>query len=54
MKEQVKTYLNRYVVFSDSEIDEICNLTVAIAQLNTWTRLVRTFKINAGHYEVKK
>ncbi|WP_282124196.1 carboxymuconolactone decarboxylase family protein [Algibacter mikhailovii] len=34
--------------------DEICNLTFAIAQLNTWTRLVRTFKFTAGHYEVKK
>ncbi|CAL2078091.1 carboxymuconolactone decarboxylase family protein [Tenacibaculum sp. 190524A02b] len=34
--------------------EEICNLTLAITQLNTWTRLVRTFKFKAGNYEVKK
>lgn len=34
--------------------EEICNLTLAISQLNTWTRLVRTFKFTAGNYEVKK
>ena len=34
--------------------EEICNLTLAISQLNTWTRLVRTFKHKAGNYEVKK
>ncbi|MFD2892792.1 carboxymuconolactone decarboxylase family protein [Flavobacterium chuncheonense] len=33
--------------------DEICNLTLAISQLNTWTKLVRTFKFTAGNYEVK-
>jgi AhpD family alkylhydroperoxidase len=33
---------------------EICNLTLAISQLNTWTKLVRTFKFTAGNYEVKK
>ena len=38
--------------FFDTE--EICNLTFAISQLNTWTRLVRTFKFTAGNYEVKK
>ncbi|PCI04820.1 MAG: carboxymuconolactone decarboxylase [Flavobacteriaceae bacterium] len=31
---------------------EICNLTVAIAQINTWTRLVRTFKFTPGLYKV--
>jgi len=36
------------------ETEEICNLTFAISQLNTWTRLVRTFKFTAGNYEVKK
>ncbi|MDW7692098.1 carboxymuconolactone decarboxylase family protein [Flammeovirgaceae bacterium SG7u.111] len=38
--------------FFDTE--EICNLTFAVSQLNTWTRLVRTFKFTAGNYEVKK
>lgn len=33
--------------------EEICNLTFAICQLNTWTRIVRTFKFTAGKYEVK-
>lgn len=33
--------------------EEICNLTFAICQLNTWTRLVRTFKFTPGNYEVK-
>lgn len=36
------------------DTEEICNLTFAISQLNTWTRLVRTFKFTAGNYEVKK
>lgn len=34
--------------------EEICNLTLAISQINTWTRLVRTFKFPAGSYQVKK
>lgn len=34
--------------------EEVCNLTLAISQINTWTRLVRTFKFTAGNYEVKK
>ena len=38
--------------FFDTE--EICNLTLAISQLNTWTRLVRTFKFTAGNYKVEK
>ena len=38
--------------FFDTE--EICNLTLAISQLNTWTRLVRTFKFTAGNYIVEK
>ena len=38
--------------FFDTE--EICKLTLAISQLNTWTRLVRTFKFTAGNYKVEK
>lgn len=38
--------------FFDTE--EICNLTLAISQLNTWTRLVRTFNFTAGNYKVEK
>jgi AhpD family alkylhydroperoxidase len=34
--------------------DEISNLTFAIAQINTWTRLTKTFKFTPGNYEVKK
>jgi len=34
--------------------EEICTLTFAIAQLNTWTRLVKTCKFEAGHYKVGK
>jgi AhpD family alkylhydroperoxidase len=34
--------------------EEICILTLAISQLNTWTRLVRTFKLTPGNYEVTK
>lgn len=36
------------------DIEEICNLTLAITQINTWTRLVRTFKFTAGNHEVTK
>ncbi|GAA3627328.1 carboxymuconolactone decarboxylase family protein [Flavivirga jejuensis] len=34
--------------------EEICNLTLAISQINTWTRLMRTFKSTAGNYKVTK
>jgi AhpD family alkylhydroperoxidase len=34
------------------DTEEVCNLTLAITQINTWTRLVRTFKFTAGNYEV--
>lgn len=34
--------------------EEICNLTFAVSQINTWTRLVRTFKLPAGNYQVQK
>ncbi|MFT5823276.1 MAG: AhpD family alkylhydroperoxidase [Crocinitomix sp.] len=33
---------------------EICNLALAISQINTWTRLMRTFGSTAGNYEVTK
>ncbi len=38
--------------FFDTE--EICLLTLAISQLNTWTRLVATFKFTPGNYKVSK
>ena len=47
---------------SDKEIDallrffnksEISYLTLAIAQINTWTRLMKTFKFVPGRYKVK-
>ena len=31
---------------------EICYLTLAISQINTWTRLMRTFKFTPGKYKV--
>ncbi|WP_052467105.1 carboxymuconolactone decarboxylase family protein [Psychroserpens damuponensis] len=34
--------------------EEICNITFAVSQINTWTRLVRTFKLPAGNYKVQK
>lgn len=33
--------------------EEICHLTFAISQINTWTRLVKTFKFTAGNYKVQ-
>ena len=47
---------------SDEEMDallkyfsksEISYLTLAIAQINTWTRLMKTFKFAPGKYQVK-
>lgn len=32
---------------------EICYLTLAIAQINTWTSLMKTFKFTPGKFEVK-
>jgi len=34
--------------------EEICYLTLAIAQINTWTRLMKTFKFTPGNYQVKE
>ena len=31
---------------------EIVMLTLAVAQINTWTRLMKTFQIEPGHYKV--
>ncbi|SFT01258.1 alkylhydroperoxidase AhpD family core domain-containing protein [Zhouia amylolytica] len=33
--------------------NEICQLTLAIAQINTWTRLMRAFSFTPGNYQVK-
>jgi len=33
---------------------EIALLTTAIAQINTWTRLMRTFQFKPGRYQVNK
>ncbi|MEM8929371.1 MAG: carboxymuconolactone decarboxylase family protein, partial [Bacteroidota bacterium] len=33
---------------------EISYLTLAIAQINTWTRLMKTFKFAPGKYQVRK
>lgn len=33
---------------------EVSYLTLAISQINTWTRLMKTFKFAPGKYEVKK
>ena len=32
---------------------EICYLTLAISQINTWTRLMKTFKFTPGKYKVQ-
>ncbi|GGG08693.1 alkyl hydroperoxide reductase AhpD [Dokdonia pacifica] len=32
--------------------EEICFLTLAIAQINTWTRLMKTFQFTPGNYKV--
>lgn len=34
--------------------EEITFLTLAIAQINTWTRLMRTFRFAPGNYKVKE
>ena len=33
---------------------EICYLTLAIAQINTWTRLMKSFKFTPGNYQVRQ
>jgi len=34
--------------------EEIVYLTLAIAQINTWTRLMKTFTFTPGNYQVKR
>jgi AhpD family alkylhydroperoxidase len=34
--------------------EEICYLTLAISQINTWTRMMKTFKFTSGNYQVKE
>lgn len=34
--------------------EEVCFLTLAIAQINTWTCLMKTFKFTPGNYQVQK
>jgi len=34
--------------------EEICYLTLAISQINTWTRLMKIFKFAPGNYKVKE
>lgn len=34
--------------------EEICFLTLAIAQINAWTRLMKMFKFSPGNYKVKE
>lgn len=34
--------------------EDICYLTLAISQINTWTRLMKTFKFAPGNYQVKE
>ncbi|WP_271405601.1 carboxymuconolactone decarboxylase family protein [Tenacibaculum soleae] len=32
--------------------EEICYLTLAISQINTWTRLMKVFQFTPGNYKV--
>lgn len=34
--------------------EEICFLTLAISQINTWTRLMKTFRFTPGNYQVQQ
>lgn len=34
--------------------EEICNLTLAISQINTWNRLMKVFRFTPGHYTVSE
>lgn len=51
--EQISTnvYESLLEFFSKSEI---CNLTLAITQINTWNRLMITFQFTPGNYVVTK
>ncbi|MEM9649732.1 MAG: carboxymuconolactone decarboxylase family protein [Bacteroidota bacterium] len=41
-------------LFEYFDKNEVSYLTLAISQINTWTRLMKTFKFVPGKYEVKK
>ena len=44
-----------YAVIKDHfNNDEVVVLTLAVAQINTWTRLMKTFQIEAGNYAVSQ
>jgi AhpD family alkylhydroperoxidase len=34
--------------------EEICNLTLAISQINTWNRLMKVFRFTPGNYKVSE
>lgn len=42
------------VIKNHFENKEIVILTLGIAQINTWTRLMKTFRIEAGNYKVNR
>ena len=42
------------VIKKHFENKKIIILTLAIAQINTWTRLMKTFQIEAGNYKVNR
>ncbi len=45
---------NYEVIKRHFEKKEIVILTLAIAQINTWTRLMKTFQIEPGNYKVSR
>ncbi|GAA0732772.1 carboxymuconolactone decarboxylase family protein [Aquimarina litoralis] len=42
------------VIKNQFKKEEIIILTLAISQINTWTRLMKTFQIEAGNYRVNR
>lgn len=34
--------------------EEICNLTLAVSQINTWNRLMKVFQFTPGYYKAAK
>jgi len=44
-------YKTLFEFFSKSEI---CNLVLAISQINTWNRLMITFQFTAGNYKISE
>lgn len=42
------------VIKNQFKKEEIIILTLAISQINTWTRLMKTFRIEAGNYQVNR